>query len=118
MNEKPEVGPDIMNVIHPIIFNHHFHAHLTPGWHARYIPDIPFFCMFYDFIEFLIPVFDGSNVTAGFIKALKPKRTFFCEYAAKVAGIPTGLSLLKICRSANHEKSFCHRITWKLFIVE
>src|ERR1044072_9674163 len=118
MYKKPKVGPDVMDVVHPIILNHHLHTHLTPCRHSYDIANVPFLCGLYNFIEFLIPVFDSSDVTAGFIKTLKPERAFFCQYAAKIAGIPAGFPLLKICCAANHEKSFRHCVAWKLFIVE
>src|SRR6188768_2996012 len=108
MDKKAKVGPDLMDIIYAIILDHHFHTHLTPCRYSYYIPNVPFFCVLYNFIEFLVPVFDSCNVTARFIKTLKPERTLFCQDTTEVAGVPSGFAFLEICCSPDHQKPLRH----------
>src|SRR5215211_8321891 len=97
MNKKPEVGPDLMNVINLIMFNDHLHTHLAPGRNSKYITYIPFFCMLHYLCQFLIPIFNGRDTPTRFVKTLKPERPFLLQDATKVSGIPSGFSFLQIC---------------------
>src|SRR5689334_17745449 len=78
MYKYSEIGPYLMNIFNLVMVNHHLHAHLAPGGNAHYVSNIPFFGMFYNLIQFLVPVFDSSDTTSRFIKSLKPEGAFFC----------------------------------------
>src|SRR5262245_35929579 len=102
MYKKAEVGPYLMNIPGLVMLYHHFHAHLAPGRHTNDVTDIPFSCMLNDLIEFLVPIGQCSDTTAGFIKCLEPERSFFSQYTTQVARIPTGFSFFKICCTTQH----------------
>src|SRR6187401_3279729 len=118
MNKKSEVGPNLMNVFHFVMFDHHFHAHLAPCGYTNYITDIPFPGMFNYLIQFFFPIFHCCDSSPGFIKSLKPEWSFFSKYSTKVASIPTCFSLLQVRCAADHQEALCYCTIWKVLITK
>src|SRR6478735_1928047 len=109
--KEAKVWPYFVNVLHLMVLNHHLHTHLAPGRYTYNVADVPFFCMLYNLVQLLVPVFYFGNASAGFVKGLKPEWTVLCKNATKVTGIPTRFSFLQISSTAKHQESFCYRLT-------
>src|SRR5690606_29920519 len=113
-----EIGPDLVYILHFVMLNDHFHTHLAPGRHTYYIADVPFFGMLYNFIQLLVPVAYGSNSSAGFVKGLKPERSFLGQDATEVACIPAGAAFLQIGCASQHQETTRERFLIGFLIAE
>src|SRR6187399_2340907 len=118
MNKESEVRPYLVNVFHFVMLDHHFHTHLAPCRYANNVTNVPFSGMFNYLIQFFFPIFHCRNSSAWFIKSLEPERSLFSKYTAKIAGIPTRFSFLKVSCTADHQETFCHCVIRKVLITK
>src|SRR5262245_6931024 len=109
MHKESEVWPDLVNVLHLVMVNNHFHTHLAPGGHANNETNIPFRGLLYNFIQLFIPIFHFGNLASGLVKSLEPEGTILSQNSTEVAGKPTSFSFLKIRSTSQHQESFSKR---------
>ena len=118
MNKEAEVGPDFVDVFHFIMIDHHFHTHLAPGGHPDNITDIPFFGMFHNLIQFLIPVTECGNPSAGFIKSLEPEGPLTGENSTQVTCIPARFSFFQVGGTSQHQEALGHGFFIGVFVFD
>src|SRR5690606_13140326 len=68
VDEESEVLQYHMNVLNLVMIDHHLYAHLAPCRHTNDVADVPFFRVFDNLIQPLVPIAERRDASAGLVE--------------------------------------------------